>query len=111
MQKMRAILLPEDRSLSRLEGSQETQKKIHKAGLTKNLQPKLNSKETVFECFDSVKNSNKKFKTWGNSIKLGSKKKNETVKSRLCPQKYQCCKKAKTPSPRGNIVHKVMFNM
>ena len=74
MQKMRAILLPEDRSLSRLEGSQETQKKIHRAGLTKNLQPELNSKETVFECFDSVKNSNKKFKTWGNSIKLGSKK-------------------------------------
>lgn len=75
MQKMRATLLPEDRSLSRLEGSEETQEKIRSAGLTKNLQPKLNRKETVFECFHSVKNSKKKFKTWGNFIKLGSKKK------------------------------------
>ena len=51
------------------------QKKIHREGLTKNLQSKLNSKETIFECFDSVKNFNKKFKTWGNSIKLGIIKK------------------------------------
>jgi len=62
----------------------ETQKKTHREGLTKNLQSKLNSKETIFECFDSVKNFNRKFKIWGNSIKLGIIKKNkinETVKS------------------------------
>ena len=75
MQGMREILLPEDRTLSRLEGSHRNAEKIHREGLTKNLQSKLNSKETIFESFDSVKNFNKKFKTWGNSIKLGIIKK------------------------------------
>lgn len=91
MQKMREILLPEDRNLYRLEYSHRNPEKICKEGFTKKLQPKLNSKETTFEYFESVKIFNMKFKAWGNSIKLGSM--------------------SKTTSPSNNIVRKVMFNM